>query len=171
MRKIKEALRLKFACGLTDRQVVRSIGVARSTPEEYFRRFTGEVHDAQIFVSVLGASNYTFCEATWTQSLPDWTASHVRAFEYFEGSCDELIPDNLKSAVTTPSFYDPVLNPTYEEMAAHYGTAVLPAPWRSSTKGSEWRPTPAASSREGTPPCRNICPRPTASTRSGRPPA
>jgi len=242
VRKIKEALRLKFACGLTDRQVARSLGVARSTAAEYFRRFaasglpyplpeeiddaslsarlfpspsslppplsrplpdfatlqgelrkkgvtlmllweeyrqdhpdgyqysrfcdhyrlwlrrrdlvmrqeykagqkmfvdyagktmpvvvdrfTGEVREAQIFVSVLGASNYTFAEATWTQSLADWTASHGRAFEYFQGVCDELIPDNLKSAVTTPSFYDPALNPTYEEMAAHYGTAVLPA--------------------------------------------
>ena len=242
VRKIKEALRLKFACGLTDRQVARSLGVARSTAAEYFRRFsasglpyplpeeaddavlstrlfpppsslpppqsrplpdfpyinrelrtkgvtlallweeyrqenpdgyqysrfcdhyrlwlsrrdlvlrqeykagqkmfvdyagstvpvvvdraTGEREEAQIFVSVLGASNYTYSEATWTQTLPDWIASHVRAFEYVGGCCDELIPDNLKSGVTRPCFYEPDLNPTYEEMAAHYGTAVLPA--------------------------------------------
>jgi len=242
VRKIKEALRLKFACSLTDRQVARSLGVARSTAAEYFRRFaasglpyplpeeiddaslaarlfppasslppplsrplpdfpylnrelrtkgvtlmllweeyrqehpagyqysrfcdhyrlwlsrrdlvlrqeykagqkmfvdyagstvpvvvdraTGEVEEAQIFVCVLGASNYTFSEAAWTQALPDWIASHVRAFEYIGGVAEELIPDNLKSGVTSPCFYEPDLNPTYEEMAAHYGTAVLPA--------------------------------------------
>lgn len=242
VRKIKEALRLKFSCGLSDRQVARSLGVARSTAAEYFRRFassglpyplpeevddavlcdrlfpsprslppplsrplpdfpsisrelrtkgvtlsllweeyrqehpdgyqysrfcdhyrdwlsrrdmvlrqeykagqkmfvdyagktvpvvvdraTGEIEEAQIFVSVLGASNYTYAEATWTQTLPDWIGSHVRAFEFMGGSCDEIIPDNLKSGVTKPCFYEPDLNPTYEEMAAHYGTAVVPA--------------------------------------------
>ena len=222
VRKIKEALRLKFACSLTDRQVASSIGVARSTAAEYFRRFiasglpyplpeeiddasltarlfpppsslppplsrplpdfavmqrelrkkgvtlrllweeyrenhpdgyqysrfcdhyrlwlrrrdlvmrqeykagqkmfvdyagktmpvvdrfTGEVHDARIFVSVLGASNYTFSEATWTQSLPDWTASHVRAFEYFEGSCDELIPDYVEHHIIRVMCHSPL---------------------------------------------------------------
>jgi len=208
VRKIKEALRLKFACGLTDRQVARSLGVARSTAAEYFRRFassglpyplpeeiddavlstrlfpppsslppplsrplpdfpylnrelrtkgvtlallweeyrqdhpdgyqysrfcdhyrlwlsrrdlvlrqeykagqkmfvdyagstvpvvvdraTGEMEEAQIFVCVLGASNYTYSEATWTQTLPDWIASHVRALEYIGGAAEELIPD------------------------------------------------------------------------------
>ncbi len=241
MRKTKEVLRLKFACGLSDRQIARSCAIARSTVGEYLRRFTqtglswplseeiddgqldrllfpplsslppplsrplpswpelgrelrkkgvtlmllweeyrdqhpngygysrfceiyrlwlrkrdlvlrqeykagqkmfvdyagktmevvnpatGEVRDAQIFVSVLGASNYTFAEGTWTQTLPDWIGSHVRAFEYFQGSCDELVPDNLKSGVTYACFYEPDINITYEKMAAHYGTAVLPA--------------------------------------------
>jgi len=241
MRKTKEVLRLKFACGLSDRQIARSCAIARSTVGEYLRRFaqaglswplseeiddgqldrllfpplsslppplsrplpswpelngelrkkgvtlmllweeyrdrhpegygysrfcdhyrlwlgkrdlvlrqeykagqkmfvdyagktmevvdpaTGEVKEAQIFVSVLGTSNYTFAEGTWTQTLPDWIGSHVRAFEYFQGSCDELIPDNLKSGVTYACFYEPEINTTYEKMAAHYGTAVLPA--------------------------------------------
>jgi len=90
-------------------------------------RATGEIRQAQIFVAVLGASNYTYAEATWTQTLPDWIGSHVRAFEYYGGTTDELIPDNLKSGVTYACFYEPYLNTTYEKMAAHYGMAVLPA--------------------------------------------
>src|SRR3990172_1283239 len=238
MRKIKELLRLKFDCGLTDRQIGRSLGLGRTTVGKYLKRFalsglsyplpdevddawlserlfppvsslppplsrplpswpefqqelrkkgvtlmllweeyreqhpegyqysrfcelyrlwlsrrdlvlrqeykagkkmfvdyagktipvvnpvTGEVREAQIFVSVLGASNYTFSEATWTQTLPDWIGSHVRAFEYYGGTTDELIPDNLKSGVTYACFYEPYLNTTYEKMAAHYGMAV-----------------------------------------------
>jgi len=88
---------------------------------------TGEVRDAQIFVAVLGASNYTYAEATWTQSLPDWIGSHIRAFEFFGGSAELLIPDNLKSAVIKPHLYEPDLNPTYQELASHYGSAVIPA--------------------------------------------
>ncbi len=88
---------------------------------------TGEVREAQIFVGVLGASNFTFAEATWTQSLPDWTASHVRMWEYFSGVSELLIPDNLASGVSKACRYDPEVNPTYQELATHYGTAVLPA--------------------------------------------
>lgn len=88
---------------------------------------TGEVSEAQIFVAVLGASNYTFAEATWSQSLPDWISSHIRAFEFFGGVPELVVPDNLKSAVSKACRYEPDINPTYQEMAAHYGTAVLPA--------------------------------------------
>ncbi len=88
---------------------------------------TGEVLDAQIFVAVLGASSYTYAEATWTQSLPDWISSHIRALEFFGGATEILVPDNLKSAVIKPHLYEPELNPTYQEMASHYGTAVIPA--------------------------------------------
>jgi len=87
---------------------------------------TGEVREAQIFVGVLGASNFTFAEATWTQSLPDWTASHVRMWGYFGGVSELLIPDNLASGVSKACRYDPEVNPTYQELANHYGTAVLP---------------------------------------------
>ena len=90
-------------------------------------RLTGEIRQAQIFVAVLGASNYTYCEATWTQKLPDWIASHVRALQYLGGVPQVLVPDNLKSGVTRPHLYEPDLNPTYQEMATHYGVAVLPA--------------------------------------------
>lgn len=88
---------------------------------------TGEVREAQIFVAVLGASSYTFAEATWTQGLPDWIESHVRAFSFFGGVPELLVPDNLKSGVYRACRYEPGINPTYREMAAHYGTAVLPA--------------------------------------------
>ncbi len=88
---------------------------------------TGEVRVAQIFVAVLGASNYTYTEATWTQTLPDWIASHVRAVEYFGGVPELFVPDNLKSGVKRPCYYEPVLNPSYAAFATHYGTAILPA--------------------------------------------
>jgi transposase len=87
---------------------------------------TGEIRQAQIFVGVLGASNFTFAEATWTQSLPDWTASHVRMFVYFGGVSELLVPDNLGSGVSKACRYEPDANPTYQELANHYGTAVLP---------------------------------------------
>lgn len=89
-------------------------------------RNTGEVREAQVFVAVLGASNYSFCEATWTQALPDWIASHQRAFTFFGGVTEILVPDNLKSGVTRAHRYEPDLNPTYAEMAAHYSVAILP---------------------------------------------
>ena len=89
-------------------------------------RETGEVRGAQIFVAVLGASSYTFTEATWTQTLPDWTASHVRAFEFFGGCPELVVPDNLRSGVSRAHRYEPDLNPTYHDLARHYGVAVLP---------------------------------------------
>jgi transposase len=89
-------------------------------------RETGEIRPAQIFVATLGASNYTYAEATWTQTLPDWIVSHVRAFEFFGGAPELVIPDNLRSGVSYSCRYDPDANPTYAEMAAHYGTAILP---------------------------------------------
>jgi transposase len=88
---------------------------------------TGEIRPAQLFVAVLGASNYTFAEATWTQQLPDWIGSHVRSFEFMGGVTEILVPDNLKSGVKHPSYYDPELNPTYRDLAQHYGITVLSA--------------------------------------------
>ena len=90
-------------------------------------RHTGELRQAQVFVAVLGASNYTFAEATWTQTLPDWIASHVRAFEFLDGCSELVIPDNLGSAVSRAHRYEPDTNPTYHDLARHYGVAVLPA--------------------------------------------
>jgi transposase len=88
---------------------------------------TGSVTEASIFVAVLGASSYTFAEATLNQGLGSWIRSHVRALEFFGGSTALLVPDNCKTAVLHPSRYEPDLNPTYQEMAAHYGMAVIPA--------------------------------------------
>jgi transposase len=88
---------------------------------------TGEVVQAQIFIAALGASNYTFAEASPAQDLPSWIRSHVHAFEFFGGVTDILVPDNLKSGVTHPCRYEPDLNPTYQDLAQHYGTTVIPA--------------------------------------------
>jgi transposase len=88
---------------------------------------TGEVHEAQIFVAALGASHYLYAEALRSQQLHDWIEAHVHAFEHFGGVPAITVPDNLKSAVSRACWYEPDLNPTYQDMALHYGTAVLPA--------------------------------------------
>lgn len=88
---------------------------------------TGEIRKATVFVGVLGASNFTYAEATWTRSLPDWIGSHVRMFEHFGGVSEIIVPDNEKSAVNKACYYDPDLNPNYTALAAHYNTAVIPA--------------------------------------------
>lgn len=90
-------------------------------------RLTGEVRQAQIFVAVMGASNFTYAEASWTQALGDWIGAHTRAFEAIGGVPRLLVPDNAKVAVIKACLYEPQVNRTYAEMAAHYGTAVLPA--------------------------------------------
>jgi len=88
---------------------------------------TGEIREAELFVAALGVSGFTFAELTWTQQLPDWIGSHVRAFAFYNGLVEILVPDNLKSGVHKPEFYDPDINPTYQEMARHYSVAVIPA--------------------------------------------
>lgn len=88
---------------------------------------TGLLRTAEIFVAVLGASNYFYIEATWSQCLSDWTMSHVRMFEAFGGSVRLVIPDNLRSAISKSSRYDPDVTPAYFHMLAHYGAACMPA--------------------------------------------
>jgi transposase len=90
-------------------------------------RATGEVTEVELFVAVLGASNYTYAEATRSQKLADFVASTVRAFEFFGGVPEIAVPDQLRSAVSGPDRYEPDLNPTYLEMAQHYGVTVIPA--------------------------------------------
>jgi len=87
----------------------------------------GSVHKAQIFVAVLGASNYTYVEATMTQSLSDWIGSHCRALEFFGGVTELVVPDNLKNCTTIANRYEPDLNPTYHDFAKHCGFAIMPA--------------------------------------------
>ncbi len=89
---------------------------------------TGEVRDVELFVAVLGASNYTFAEATLTQSVQDFTASMVRALEYFGAVPRIVVPDQLRGAVKKPDRYDPEINDAFQELAQHYGMAVIPAP-------------------------------------------
>ena len=88
---------------------------------------TGEVFYAEIFVATLGASNYIYAEATRSQKLHDWLSSHVRTFEHLGGVAEITVPDNLKSGVTSPCRYEPDVNKSYADLAACYGTAVIPA--------------------------------------------
>jgi len=87
---------------------------------------SGEIRQAQIFVAVMGASSYTYAEASWTQSLPDWIGSHVRALAFMGGVPAQLVPDNPKVGVDRANWYEPGLNRTYLELATHYRTAILP---------------------------------------------
>ena len=88
---------------------------------------TGKTRQAEIFVAVMGASNYTYAEAVWTQQLSDWIHAHVRCFEYLGGVPELVVPDNLKAGITHAHRYEPDVNPTYQDMAQHYDVAVLPA--------------------------------------------
>jgi len=88
---------------------------------------TGEIRRAEIFVGVLGASSYSYAEATWSQDLPDWIGSHIRMVSFFGGVPRAIVPDNLKSGVKKACYYDPEINPTYQNFAEHYGVAILPA--------------------------------------------
>jgi len=102
---------------------------------EVINGLTGEVLTAQIFVAVLGASNFTYAEASFTQSLPDWISSHVRAFTFFGGTARQTVSDNLKAGVTRACFHEPMVNRTYADLARHYSTAILPArPYRPKDK-------------------------------------
>jgi transposase len=87
---------------------------------------TGVCTKAKLFVAVLGASNYTYVEPVFSEDLPTWTECHVHALEFFEGVSEIWIPDNLRSGVKRPNRYEPDLNPTYAELARHYGAAVVP---------------------------------------------
>jgi transposase len=97
---------------------------------------TGELVNAQIFVACLGASNYTFAEATPSQELPHWIGSHQRALTFLGGVPQCIVPDNLKSGVTHPCHYEPGINQSYQEFATHYGVAIIPArPYKPRDKG------------------------------------
>ena len=88
---------------------------------------TGEVTEAALFIATLGASSYTYAEATPSQKLPYWIEGHIHAYEYFRGVPALTVPDNPKTGITRACRYDPDVNITYQEMAKHYDTAVLPA--------------------------------------------
>jgi transposase len=90
-------------------------------------RRSGKTQPAHIFVAVMGASSLTFAYATWSEALPDWVDAHVQAFGYFGGAPRLLVPDNPKVAIVKACLYEPQVNRTYGELAAHYDTAVLPA--------------------------------------------
>ena len=92
-----------------------------------YDRKSGEPWEASLFVAALGASNYTYAQATSSQDLANWIDCHVRAFEYFQGVPKLVVPDNPRTGVNRACRYEPDLNRTYHEMALHYGVAVMPA--------------------------------------------
>jgi transposase len=117
--------------GLSMRQVHRAgeklfVDYAGTKPR-IVEATTDEVIEVELFVAVLGASNYTYAEATRTQQVPDWIASHQRAFQFFGGVTAVIVPDQLKSGVVVPCRYEPGVQRTYDEFAQHYGTVILPA--------------------------------------------
>jgi transposase len=118
----------------------------------------GQIRPAFVFVAVLGASNYTYAEATWTRGLPDWIGSHTRALAFFVGATRLIVPDQWKAGVHKPCYWEPELNRTYQEWAMHNGVAIVPArPGRARDKtcvsyctlsrfhnGQSWLGRPAA---------------------------
>lgn len=118
-------------CRLSMRQVHRAgekafVDYAGKRPH-FVDPATGEAIDVELFVAVLGASNYTFAEATATQRTADFIKSHIHAFAYFSGVTSVVVPDQLKTGVSRPCRYEPELQRTYDEMARHYDTVVIPA--------------------------------------------
>ncbi|MEX2489702.1 MAG: IS21 family transposase [Pseudomonadales bacterium] len=96
---------------------------------------TGEIRQAQVFVAVLGASNYTFACASWSQKQEDWLNAHVKAFTFFGGVPELVVPDNLKSAVRKTHRYKPEITTSYQQLSAHYQTAIVPArPYKPKDK-------------------------------------
>ncbi len=93
----------------------------------YIDPSTGEEIETELFVATLGASNFTYAEATESQELVHWVKAHTRMVKYFGGSSEIWIPDNLKSGITTPCRYEAEVNRTYQDMAEHYGAVVIPA--------------------------------------------
>src|SRR5487761_49621 len=91
-----------------------------------FDPITGAEHGARIFVAALGASNYTYAEARWSETLPDWIGAHVNALSAIGGVPKAIVPDNLKAGITKPSRYEPGINRSYQDLADHYGFVVLP---------------------------------------------
>ena len=88
---------------------------------------TGEIIDAYVFVSALPYSGYAYVEAFLRQDQEAWIAAHVNAYRYFGGVTRILVPDNLKTGVIKNSRTETVINKTYQDMADHYGTAIIPA--------------------------------------------
>jgi transposase len=88
---------------------------------------TGERMPTQLFVAALGASSYTFALATRSQSVPSWLDCHVQMYSFYQGVSALTVPDNLRAGVSAADRYEAELNPSYRDLAAHYGTCVIPA--------------------------------------------
>ena len=108
-------------------QFLRPTHLAGAAIPVLINPLTGETRDAQIFVACLGASSYTYVEATWTQTTLDWVSAQANALAFFGGAPRLTVPDNPKATIAKACFYEPRINRTYADFAAHYDMAVLPA--------------------------------------------
>jgi transposase len=100
-----------------------------------YDRESGAAKPASLFVAALGASSYTFAHATLSQDLANWIDCHIRAFEFFQGTSQLVVPDNPRTGVTRACRYEPDLNRTYLELAKHYHVAIMPArPYKARDK-------------------------------------
>jgi transposase len=90
-------------------------------------RETGEVSKAYLFLATLGASSYSYAEGFLSQDLPQWITANIHAFNHFQGVTEIVVPDNLKTGVSKPNYYEPDINPTYQSMAEYFGTVIIPA--------------------------------------------
>ena len=88
---------------------------------------TGEVQEVEVFAAILGCSQLTYVEAVASQKKEDLVQACENALYYFGGVPAAIVPDNLRSAVTRSSRYEPVINETFADFAEHYGTVILPA--------------------------------------------
>ena len=104
-----------------------------------FDAVTGKERRAHIFVAVLGASNYTYAEARWSEGLPDWIGAHVNALAAIGGVPEAVVCDNLKAGVTATCRYEPGINRTYQDLAAHYDTAFCRLGRGSHATRPRWR--------------------------------
>src|SRR2546427_745792 len=140
MRKLREVLRLRYELKLGYQQIGRSCAIGVGTVHKYAKsaqaagatipvwdRHTGIPWQSPLFVAALGASSYTFAEATRDQQMESWLRAHVHAFEHFGGIPALSVPDNTKTGVTKAHRYDPDLNPTYYNFALHCGFGIVPA--------------------------------------------
>src|SRR5499425_2626055 len=116
-----------WCCGRSTRPARSCSWIGQEQPYRSMDPRGGPVQQAHLFVAVLGASSYTYAEATADEQLASWIGAHVRAFEFYDGVPKLVVPDNTKTGVTKACRYDPDLNPTYQEMAMHYGIGVVPA--------------------------------------------
>jgi len=119
-RKLDPVMRLTHKAG--EKLFIDYAGLSVS----YVCQSTGEEREAHVFVATLGASSYTYAEAQPSQTMDSWIGGHVRAFEFFGGVPEILVPDNTKTGISSPCRYEPDINPTYQDMAEHYGAAVIP---------------------------------------------
>src|SRR3972149_4060030 len=140
MVKLKELLRLKFDCKLSHRQIARALGISKAAVGKYVvlaqqASIDWAVACAQIFVAALGASNYSFACATWTQTTADWLAALAKALAFIGGVTELIVPDNTRALIGDANRYEPMPNRSACEFAAHYSTVILPArPYRPRDK-------------------------------------